>query len=107
MGITHSECVDGKKKHGIKQGTVLTTEQTQNLARQNVKLPKFIENKNGAPTNMTMERIAIPYEPHKDKWCVLIRNAFTKKECQELISLSEKDYGTERNINYIYNILRI
>ena len=87
-------CYKAQKKHGIEQGTVLTDEQAKNLARKNVQLPKFIANNNPAPSNMTVEKITIPYEPHKERWCVKVRNAFTKKECQELIKLSEKEkYG--------------
>lgn len=81
-------------KHGIKQGTVLNARQAKDLGRKNVKLPKFIENNDPSPINMSMEKIRIPYEKDKDKWCVLIRNALTKKECQQLIKLSEKQkYG--------------
>eukprot|EP01084_Bolivina_argentea_P158473 276049_1 len=89
-----NELGNDAKKHGVKDGSVFDEKVAESLGRKNVPLPKFIKENHAAPSGMKLEKVTVPYEPDKNKFCILIHNAFTKKECKELIKLSEKQkYG--------------
>eukprot|EP01083_Nonionella_stella_P069417 185057_1 len=103
-----NEQTNPDSKHGVKDGTVLDEKSTKALGKTVNRLPKFMPkakndismttklliSNQSTPLNIEMEKITVPFEPHKDKFCIVIRNAFTKKECNELIKMSEKQkYG--------------
>jgi len=57
---------------------------------KNVKLPSFVKENAPTPDDIICEKIKHPWPQDQNKSCIMLRNVFSKKECQELIDLSEK-----------------
>ena len=95
MGVCSTKTVTQSNKiHGIKDGTEFDSKFSENLGIKNAKIPKFIRNNTDTPTNIIKEIIKPPSKDDAHKYCIILKNVFTKDECNELIKLSEKSkYG--------------
>lgn len=93
-----SDSSKSQKHHGVKDKAVFDSVFSDKLGKKNVKTPKFIKTylTSDNPTNNNIEVIKItpPFKDDSHKFCITIKNVFTKSECLELIKLSEKQkYG--------------
>jgi len=83
-------CQIKEEKPVFENGTVVTAAESFAMGVKDVKLPLFVKEETTESEKITCEKITHPWPAHKDKWCIMLRNVFSKSECEELIKLSEK-----------------
>jgi len=107
MGALTSKCGKTKETNSANSYAdqqVVDAEYTEQMGkRKGAKIPRWMRKGASVPAhvqNLKCEQLVFPkFYYRQSRWAVLIRDVLTKKECQDLIALSEKQGYEEALVN--------